>query len=375
MANEITDSGQSAGLQQAVAKSRAEQAARDEQARKTTAARKSAGMPNPTATERAQREEELGHRPKVGSNAEQRAGMDPRYATNPNAAQGLQSNRNISESEFQRNFPKVDPFPVATPPTAAEGGPSNVPQSSNVPRGTNPQTGVYGSGLWPAPKVEWTGPSLMPKLGPAAVSSAPPSHAGQVFVVPKPLTGPTGNAATDAANDAQAAAMIAPGGGASLWHNTTPPPSPTEYGPDPRFSAANASGVAWKTPYGSISEHLPAADSTGGVLGQGPLVGNQATGAKHAASPAPFSPVNWADLAENKTLPPELNHLQSGTGPTQIPSGMPSLATPTAPPQQSGPIPGTQQPNSSAKAKPPIGEDDEEGDKSASTAPKMEAYS
>lgn len=257
MANETSDTDWAA---QQAQKAKQEEAAAERQAQAQAAARRNAapaGAPNPTATNRAVREEDMARAPRVGSDPQKRRGSDPLYPTNPNSSQGFQAAGNrldgkTPQAQWDSNFhPPVSPAVTSSVNTAtnAASAAAGVPA---VPAAPPP---VYGSGLWAPPKVQWTGPSLMPHAGPASVPNWSPNHEGQNFVVPTPATSPTGTPANDAAELTANEAMIQPGGAAGFWHLIDPYSSHQPTGwqqPDPSVAAA-AGGRTVSVPGGTIS--------------------------------------------------------------------------------------------------------------------------
>jgi hypothetical protein len=310
---------------------------------------------NPTATNRAARAEDVTARPKGGSTNSQRHGMDPDYHASPDAAGGVQNlNNSINpetgktpDSRWSSLFPHVDALAAPTPLGAASQAAGTI-GGIPAPAAMSPAP-VYGSGIWPAPKVEWSGPSLMPRLGPPREPSSLPDHTGQTFTLPPPVTSPTGNAATDAANLAANAAMAAPGGAAGFWHGGTAPVAPEQWHtPIDGLAAAAASGPV-NVPGGSVAVHYVPRGTI-----DGPLVGDQSTGPKHAPGVG-MDPIDWAGLADP-------GHLSGGNGPTQIPLGTPPVPAggaqpPIMPP--TGPVPGVAQPKANAKINPNPDEDEE----------------
>lgn len=281
------------------------------------AAKAGVGTINPTATARAYREEAIAQRPKIGSTNQQRAGMDPLYATDPNSGQGVQSSRNVSAAGFDRFFHPVDwtggtpAAPGVTPAASPVSAPAAGPFSgfgSNVPRGTN----TAGESTLGWPHVDWTGPSLLPHVGPGSAAPFMPGQQGTNFSLPKPLTGPGGNAGTDAADLSANRALAAPRGASGLWNN----------GPAPTYTPAPGDFAR--------VDYVP-----------------------HTTAAIP--PVDWSAPAAGGFYPSS----SSPAAPDPA-SGM------IQPP--SGAVPGTQ-------GKPPNPDDEEEGQKSASAAPRMDAYS
>lgn len=364
MANEIVGSTSSDALrskaQQEDARRQADQAARNAAARS-----KAPGSPDPTATERAAREEMIARAPKAGSSPEQRAGWDPLYQTDPHAAQGVQSSRNASQAGFDKFFNPVDW--AGTPathmgPATHMAGPSHMPSSAvqpaaqpfagdietqsalgitpggtpNVPRRTTAPSAPNALG-WP--HVDWTGPSLLPQVGPGGAPPFVPGQQGAQFHVPIPLTGPRGTPASDAAALAANKTLAAPGGASGLW-SIPGAGVPTEYGPYPRLEALTAAGGSARTPYGPIAAHMATHD---------------------------FSPVDWAGLRDTSPMGPD-DAQNIATHPASYlatPGFTPGLPTaPIQPPK--GPVPGVK-----------TAEDEEDKDtaSSSSAAPQMDAYS
>lgn len=180
---------------------------------------------------REQSAEQIGKQKRVGSTADQRAGLDPLYTP----GSGVQSSQNSRNSLTPNdNWNSTFARPAAGSATGAT------------------RADPFASGLWPAPPSPWTGPSLSPQVGPGSAPPFVPGQQGTNFVVPKPLTGPQGNAESDATNLAANLAMAQPGGASGMWqHPSTSQPS-TDSGVDPAIAALGASGKTGMTPYGPI---------------------------------------------------------------------------------------------------------------------------
>lgn len=238
----------------ASARSTAAQSATDAAATKA-----GAGTINPTATARAFREEAVAARPKFGSNPLQRAGADPLYQTDPQSGQGIQSSRNASAASFDKFFHPVDwagggtpATPGVAPAVSPVAAPTAGPFSGfggNVPRGTI----SAGESTLGWPHVDWTGPNLMPQVGPGSAAPFVPGQQGTNFTVPKPLTGPGGNAGTDASDLAANRALAAPGGASGLWNGAAPTytPAPGDFARVdyvPHSSSSPSASVDWSSP-------------------------------------------------------------------------------------------------------------------------------
>lgn len=277
-----------------------EQESRDQAKRQAGA---QAGAVNPQAAERADRAEHARRDPKTGSNAADRAGLTPGYI--PGYGRGSAANNAnpmMPESRWRGIFPKVDPFGGTTPAAPPAGvptppatpapfagdpetqsalgiTPASPGQSSSIPGGVPRGT----SGLWPSPKVEWTGPSLLPQAGPGSASPWMPHDPNtSQFHVAVPVGSPN-NTGADLRG-----LQTNPRAGENYWANTgsglpegTAPT--TVFQPDPRLAALTASGGSARTPYGPIAGHIAPSDWSSGA---------PVAPAKPAAFPANPQPIN-----------------------------------------------------------------------------------
>lgn len=212
------------------------------------------------AAQRAQRVEQAAVRPPAGSTALERAGKDPTYL--PGYGRG--SNQNVGSTALTSDDKWKEAFPTRA------------------------------NAFAPASKIPWTGPSLLPHAGPGSAAPFVPGQQGTNFVVPKPLTGPQGNAQSDAANLAANMAMAQPGGASGFWQQPQAAPDPGT--PYSNVLSAAGTGQNLKTPYGDISSSTAP----------------PATGAFNAQN-TPFKAVDWDKQAKpdeeepTKTSAPQMD--------------------------------------------------------------------
>lgn len=315
--------------------------------------KQSAGGVDPTESERASRREALTPRPKIGSDAIKRAGLDPSYHTGPEGPTGvISSEQNRTSLTPQADWTSFFNTPTAAPARApAAVSPIAAPPPGSLEPSSGASLGTIAaplpasrSGLWPAPKVDWTGPSLLPHVGPGSPAPFQPGQQGTNFTVPTPLTGPMGTRADDAANLAANAAMAAPGGATGFWNHSASS-SPTEFAPDPRVASLTDSGHSGMTPYGSISAQTPG---------------------YAAAHPAPFAAPDWAGLRDT-----------SPANPAQSAAVSSNPAASLADPRFTAPNTAAQKPPviTNGKKSAAVDEGEETAGKTASAAPQMDAYS
>lgn len=162
-----------------------------------------------------QRIESSNTRHRTGSTPDQRAGHDPNYIAgygrpSPQNSSALSNPRSslLSPAAWGGLFP-TSQQPGLTPDAAAMLSPYSDPTDQLAGQRSPSEVAIMSNPL------DWrgkTGVSNPPPMNSARAPLINPTHEVHMAPMPAPLTGPMGNAGTDAANLAQNQAMYAPGG-------------------------------------------------------------------------------------------------------------------------------------------------------------------